>query len=84
MAAGRGTVLVIDGVIREVIETSKGGVFVEPGDDELLAKTVLELSKDPERVKQMGRDARKYLVGHLDRRDRLEETLHFLESLVKA
>ena len=84
MAAGRGTVLVIDGVIREVIETSKGGVFVEPGDDELLAKTVLELSNDPERVRQMGRDARKYLVGHLDRRDRLEETLHFLQSLVKA
>jgi hypothetical protein len=33
MAAGRATVLVIDGVIREVIETSGGGVFVEPGND---------------------------------------------------
>jgi glycosyltransferase involved in cell wall biosynthesis len=84
MAAGRATVLVIDGVIREVIETSKGGVFVQPGDDEKLANTILELSKDPERVRQMGINAREYLVKNLDRRDRLEETLRFLQSLVKA
>lgn len=84
MAAGRATVLVIDGVIREVIETSNGGVFVEPGDDELLAKTILDLSKDPQRVRQMGVNAREYLVKHLDRRDKLAETLHFLQSLVKA
>jgi glycosyltransferase involved in cell wall biosynthesis len=84
MAAGRATILVIDGVIREVIETSKGGVFVEPGDDEQLAKTVLELSRDPEQVRQMARNAREYLVRNLDRRDRLEETLRFLQSLVQA
>jgi len=84
MAAGRATVLVIDGVIRDVIETSHGGVFVQPGDDAALAKTILELSQDPQRVGQMGRNARKYLVEHLDRRDRLKETLIFLQSLIKA
>jgi len=84
MAAGRATVLVIDGVIREVIETSKGGIFVEPGDDKQLAETILELSNDLERVRQMGRNAREYLVKNLDRRDRLEETLRFLQTLVKA
>jgi glycosyltransferase involved in cell wall biosynthesis len=84
MAAGRATVLVIDGVIREVIETSKGGVFVEPGNDEQLARTILELSKDPARVRQMGINARDYLVRHLDRRDRLDETMRFLQSLVKV
>ena len=84
MAAGRATILVIDGVIREVIETSKGGIFVEPGDDEQLAKTVLELSNDQEQVRQMGRNAREYLVRNLDRRVCLDETLRFLQSLVKA
>jgi glycosyltransferase involved in cell wall biosynthesis len=84
MAAGRATVLVIDGVIREVIETSNGGVFVQPSDDAALASTILELSKDPQRVRQMGANAREYLVKHLDRRDRLDETLHVLQSLVKA
>jgi glycosyltransferase involved in cell wall biosynthesis len=84
MAAARATVLVIDGVIREVIELSNGGVFVEPANDELLAKTILELSKDPQRVRQMGADARAYLVKHLDRRDKLAETLLLLQKLVHA
>jgi glycosyltransferase involved in cell wall biosynthesis len=84
MAAGRATILVIDGVIREVIESSNGGVFVQPGDDEKLAGTILELSRDPQRVQQMGMNAREYLVKNLDRRDRLEETLRFLQSVVRA
>jgi glycosyltransferase involved in cell wall biosynthesis len=84
MAAARPTVLVIDGVIRKVIESSGGGVFVEPGNDELLAKTILELSKDPQRVKQMGKNARTYLVKNLDRREKMDETLQLLMSLVDA
>lgn len=84
MAAARPTVLVIDGVIREVIESSKGGVFVEPGNHELLAKSILELSRDPQKVKQMGENARAYLVQNLDRRDKLDETLKLLTKLVHA
>lgn len=84
MASARGTVLVIDGVVRDVIESADGGVFVQPGDDEQLAKIILELSKDSQRVKQMGLNARAYLVKYLDRREKLNETLHLLESLVQA
>ncbi|HEX6269165.1 MAG TPA: glycosyltransferase family 4 protein [Anaerolineales bacterium] len=84
MASGRATVLAIDGVIREVIESSGGGVFVQPGNDEMLAKTILELSKDPARVRQMGKNARAYLVENLDRRDKMQETLQLLISLVQA
>ena len=84
MAAARGTVLVIDGVVREVIESSGGGVFVSPGNEEQLAKTIHELLNDPQRVKQMGLNARAYLVKHLDRRDKLNETLALLENLVKV
>jgi glycosyltransferase involved in cell wall biosynthesis len=84
MAAARATVLVIDGVIREVIESSDGGVFVEPANDKLLAQTILELSKNPQRVKQMGANARAYLVQRLDRREKLAETLLLLQKLVRA
>ncbi|MDP1714319.1 MAG: glycosyltransferase family 4 protein [Anaerolineales bacterium] len=84
MAAGRATVLVIDGVSRELIESSNGGVYVRPNDDELLAQKILDLSKDPARVKQMGTNARTYLVKHLDRRDKLNETLVLLKKLVKG
>lgn len=84
MSAGRATVLVIDGVIRDVIESSDGGVFVPPGNDESLANTILELSKNPARVKQMGENARAHLVKNLDRRDKMRKTLQLLTSLVKA
>ena len=82
MAAGRPTVLVIDGVIREVIEASNGGVFVTPGDDALLATTIRELSRDPQRVRQLAHNAREYLVKHLNRRDKMEETLRFFQTLI--
>ncbi|MFN8383558.1 MAG: glycosyltransferase family 4 protein [Anaerolineales bacterium] len=81
MAAGRATVLVIDGVSRELIESSNGGVYVQPNDDAALAQSILALSNDPARVKQMGADARAYLVKNLDRRDKLNDTLGLLNSL---
>ncbi len=83
MAAGRATVLVIDGITRELIESSYGGVFVQPNDDETLAETILDLSKNMDIVQQMGQNAREYLVKHLDRRDKLNETLSLLMWLVK-
>ncbi|MHB8132575.1 MAG: glycosyltransferase family 4 protein [Anaerolineaceae bacterium] len=82
MAAGKATILVIDGVVRNVIEKADGGVFVHPGDEAKLAEVVLNLSCNLERVKEMGRNARLYLVNNLDRRDKLTETLNLLEKLV--
>jgi len=82
MASARPTVLVIDGVVRELIEVSRGGVFVEPGNDELLASIIRELSNDAQRVKQMGENARAYLVKNLDRREKLAETLQLLEKII--
>jgi len=83
MAAGRATVLVIDGVSRKLIEDSYGGAYVQPGDDKQLAETILDLSRNVDIVKQMGLNAREYLVKHLDRRDKLNETLELLKRLVK-
>ena len=83
MAAGRATVLVIDGITRNLIETSKGGVFVQPGNDEMLAKEIHKLSNDRKRAQEMGVNAREYLVKNLDRRDKLNETLGLLTGLAK-
>jgi glycosyltransferase involved in cell wall biosynthesis len=81
MAAGRASIVVIDGITRELIESSYGGTFVQPNDDEQLAKTILDLSKNLEIVRQMGLNAREYLIKNLDRRDKLNETLNLLKSL---
>jgi glycosyltransferase involved in cell wall biosynthesis len=83
MAAGKATVLVIDGVIRRVIEDADGGIFVQPGDEAALAQAVLYLNKNPERLMEMGKNARQYLVQHLDRREKLAETLHLFEKLAQ-
>jgi len=83
MAAGRATALVIDGVIRDVIEASGGGVFIPPADDARLADVIRELASDPARVRQMGQQAHDYLVKNFDRRDKLAETLELFERVAK-
>jgi glycosyltransferase involved in cell wall biosynthesis len=84
MAAGKPTILVIDGVIRQVIEESQGGMYVAPGDDRQLADTVFALSSQPDRVKKMGSNARSYLEKHLDRQVMLEKTRDLFLRLRKA
>ena len=81
MAAGRASVIVIDGITRELIESSRGGVYVHPADDAMLAQKLLELSQNPVQVKEMGVNSREYLVKNLDRRDKLNETMGLLKSL---
>jgi len=81
MAAGRASIIVIDGITRDLIEASHGGAYVQPNDDKQLAETILDLSNNLDIVKQMGQNARDYLVKHLDRRDKLNETLNLLKSL---
>ena len=82
MAAGKATVLVIDGVIRDVIEASNGGIFVEPGNDEQLAAVLSELASDPNRAISLGQNAREYLVKNLDRQDKMSETINLFEKMV--
>jgi glycosyltransferase involved in cell wall biosynthesis len=81
MAAGRASIIVIDGITRELIESSRGGVYVKPADDVMLAQKILELAQNPAQVKEMGANARDYLVKNLDRHDKLNETLSLLKSL---
>lgn len=78
MAAGRPTILGIDGVIREVVEKAGGGIFVQPGNEAALAEALKELSRDRQRAKEMGRKARAYVAEHFNR-DR--QALEFAELL---
>ena len=82
MAAGRPTILAIDGVIRTVIEAAQGGCFVPPGDEQTLAQTTLALSTNPTQVKTMGASARAYVEKHFNRLDQAENFVALLKSLV--
>jgi len=82
MAAGKPTVLVIDGVIRDVIETSGGGVYVPPGDDKQLAACLIDLARNPQAIKQMGAAARKYMVANMNRQEKMAETMSLVIKMV--
>ena len=82
MAAGRPTILAIDGVIRKVLEESKGGIFVPPGDDRKLAEAITYLADHPEMARSMGMSARKYVVEHFDRMKHAEEFVELVNGLI--
>ncbi len=81
MAAARPTVLAIDGVIREVIENSRGGIFVQPGDEDALAAALEELSQHPETGQAMGQSARAYVQKHFRREDQAEAFRAMLQEI---
>jgi glycosyltransferase involved in cell wall biosynthesis len=81
MAAGRPTILAIDGVIRRVVEAAGGGVFVPPGDAAALAAAVRELRANPDRGRSMGLAASRYVRQHFNRHTQAAEFADLLEQL---
>ncbi len=67
MAAGRPTILAIDGVIREVMEAAGGGCYVPPGDADALAEAIRQLGQNPGQAQAMGAAARVYVTEHFNR-----------------
>ena len=84
MAAGRPTILAIDGVIRDVIEEANAGIFVAPGDDVALSAAVMKLFKAPAIVTEMGNAARRFVTEHFDRAAQAEEFLGVLERVANS
>lgn len=84
MAAGRPTILAIDGVIRAVIEDAQGGVFVPPGDATALATAIKALSDNPARAQSMGRAARDYVVSHFDRQQQADAFVELVDQMSKS
>jgi glycosyltransferase involved in cell wall biosynthesis len=81
MASGRPVILAIDGVIRKVVETARGGVFVPPGDAVALADAIRQLRADPTRAAQMGKLGREYVAQHFDRSQQAGDFALLVERL---
>jgi glycosyltransferase involved in cell wall biosynthesis len=78
MAAGLPVICAIDGVIREVIEEGRAGIFVQPGQPQALAEAVESLARDPERTIELGLAGREWVRSHFDREQlalRLEQVM---------
>jgi lipopolysaccharide/colanic/teichoic acid biosynthesis glycosyltransferase len=83
MAAGRPTLLAIDGVIRKVIEESGSGIFVPPGDETALADSILKLAENRFEARAMGLRGRTYVTEYFNRNQQGQEFLELCEDLVQ-
>ena len=84
MAAGRPTLLAIDGVIRKVVEDSDSGVFVPPGDDAALARAILNLADNRPETRAMGLRGREFVTKYFNRDQQATEFVSVVEREVQA
>jgi glycosyltransferase involved in cell wall biosynthesis len=83
MAAGKPILLAIDGVIREVVEEARAGIFVTPGNPHALAEAIQELAQDPQECHAMGMRGRSYVESNFNREDLATQLLELCGELVK-
>lgn len=81
MAAGRPVLLMIDGVIRQVVESAGAGLFVKPGNAKDLASAIKVLASDPARTCQMGKNGRECVQQNFNRSQIAERFMKFLEDM---
>ena len=68
MAMGKPIIGSARGEAAEILSRSNGAVVVEPEDSQAIAKAILDLLQDKERVKKMGKEGRKFVTEHYSRR----------------
>ncbi|MBA3074566.1 MAG: glycosyltransferase family 4 protein [Anaerolineae bacterium] len=67
MAAAKPVLLLIDGVIRQVVEEAQCGKFVEPGDPQALADQLKIMHNNVDNTKRMGKNGREYVEQFFNR-----------------
>jgi glycosyltransferase involved in cell wall biosynthesis len=81
-AAERGRVVIASNVggLPEIVEDGRTGVLVAPSDVNALARAIVELARDPERVAAMGRAARERALAEFS----LERCADRVDALYRA
>jgi len=65
---------------RQVLESGKTGIMVEPGDAQVLAYSIMELLNNPEQAQVMGKTARKKMETMFSAKKQAEEYLTLFEK----
>jgi glycosyltransferase involved in cell wall biosynthesis len=84
IGAARPTILAIDGISRDVIVKSGGGIFVPQGDDAAFAAAILRLCNDGSIARKMGMDARAYVAEHLNRNNQAAQFVNLVQNVAHA
>ncbi len=83
MAAAKAIVLVIDGVIRKVVEDADCGIFAQPGDAQAIAQVILTLHASPQKCKEMGLRGRVYVEQHFNRQKTAAQLLEVFQKVIR-
>lgn len=83
MAAGKAIVLVIDGVIRKVVEDADCGVFALPGNADAVAQAIRSLHASPSKCKEMGLRGRVYVEQHFSRQKTAAQLLEVFQKVAR-
>ncbi len=81
MAASRPVLLVIDGVIREVVESARAGLFSEPGNPAALSAAILQLAVDLPLSRQMGENGRLCVEQNFNRVRLADDLIRLMEEM---
>jgi glycosyltransferase involved in cell wall biosynthesis len=81
MAAGKPTILAIDGVIRDLIERANAGIHVGAGDPNELANAVLYYYRNRQKIMEHGMNGRDYVRKYFDRKKITQQFTNFLENI---
>jgi glycosyltransferase involved in cell wall biosynthesis len=67
LAMAKPIILGVEGECADLLRAAKAGICIEPEQADDLAAHVLELSQNPDRCQQLGRNGRQYVREHFDR-----------------
>jgi glycosyltransferase involved in cell wall biosynthesis len=73
--------LVIDGVIREVVETAQAGAFVEPGNVDHLVLKIYDLFENKEKLPDYSRNGQRYIRENFNREQFSKALMEIMEKL---
>lgn len=82
MATGTAIIASFDtgGEMEQIIEEANCGVCVLAGDADKLAKTITEFFKDPEKTKNLGKNARKYALEKVNKEKAVHNYMAIIED----
>jgi glycosyltransferase involved in cell wall biosynthesis len=84
MASGIPVVQPRCGAFTEVVETTGGGILVDPGDPEALTEGILELMQDPVKRSELGARGAEGVRVHYGSSGMLKKALEVYQSLLEA
>lgn len=84
MAAGRATLLAIDGVIRIAVEKANAGLFVPPGNPQALAEAIRWCHNHPDELREMGRNGRRCVEQDFNRELQAQQFVELIQRISRT